>query len=86
MEYKQGQIIKGTIAISISAILWGFDGVVLTPSLFNLDVSYVVLVLHILPFLVMNIFLFKQYKQLKVFVRQDYITIALVALDRKSDV
>jgi len=28
----------------------------------------------------MNIFLFKQYNQLKVFVRQDYITIALVAL------
>lgn len=80
MEYKQGQIIKGTIAISISAILWGFDGVVLTPRLFNLDVSYVVLVLHILPFLLMNIFMFKQYKQLKVFVRQDYITIALVAL------
>lgn len=80
MEYKQGQIIKGTIAISFSAILWGFDGVVLTPSLFNLEVSYVVLVLHLLPFLVMNIFLFKQYKQLKVFVRQDYITIALVAL------
>lgn len=80
MEYKQGQIIKGTIAISFSAILWGFDGVVLTPSLFNLEVSYVVLVLHLLPFLVMNIFLFKQYKQLKVFVRQDYITMALVAL------
>lgn len=80
MEYKQGQLIKGTIAISISAILWGFDGVVLTPRLFNLDVSYVVLVLHLLPFLVMNIFMFRQYKQLKVFVRQDYITIALVAL------
>ena len=80
MEQKQGQLIKGTIAIGISAILWGFDGVVLTPRLFNLDVSFVVLVLHILPFLVMNIFLFKQYNQLKVFVRQDYITIALVAL------
>jgi len=80
MEQKQGQLIKGTIAIGISAILWGFDGVVLTPRLFNLDVSFVVLVLHLLPFLVMNIFLFKQYNQLKVFVRQDYITIALVAL------
>ena len=80
MEQKQGQLIRGTIAIGISAILWGFDGVVLTPRLFNLDVSFVVLVLHLLPFLVMNIFLFKQYNQLKVFVRQDYITIALVAL------
>lgn len=80
MEQKQGQIIKGSIAIGFSAILWGFDGVVLTPRLFNLDVSYVVFVLHLLPFLIMNIFMFKQYKNLKTFVRQDYITFALVAL------
>jgi drug/metabolite transporter (DMT)-like permease len=80
MEQKQGQLIKGTIAISFSAILWGFDGVVLTPRLFNLDVSYVVFVLHLLPFLIMNIFMFKQYKNLKTFVRQDYITFSLVAL------
>jgi drug/metabolite transporter (DMT)-like permease len=80
MGFKQSQIIKGTIAISISAILWGFDGVVLTPRLFNLNVSYVVFILHLLPFLVMNIFLFKQYKHLKTFVRQDYLTFAMVAI------
>lgn len=80
MTKQNSQVIKGTIAISISAILWGFDGVVLTPSLFNLEVGYVVFILHFIPFLLMNIFLFKQYKHLKTFVRQDYIGFTLVAL------
>ena len=80
MEQNQNQLIRGTAAIGFSAILWGFDGVVLTPRLFNLNVSFVVLVLHLLPFLLMNIFMFKQYKNLKLFVRQDYITFTLVAL------
>lgn len=79
MEHNK-QVIRGTIAISISAILWGFDGVVLTPRLYNLDVIYVVFMLHLIPFLLMNIFLFNQYKQLKNFVRQDYITYLLIAL------
>jgi len=80
MEQEQNQIIRGTLAISVAAILWGFDGVVLTPRLFNLDVVFVVLILHLIPFLLMNIFMFKQYKNLKNFVRQDYITFTLVAL------
>ena len=80
MTKPNSQLIKGTIAISISAIMWGFDGVVLTPRLFNLDVGYVVFMLHFIPFLLMNIFLFNQYKQLKTFSRQDYITFSLIAL------
>lgn len=72
--------IKGTIAIGLSAIMWGFDGVVLTPRLYNLDVGYVVFMLHIIPFLLMNLFLFRQYSNLKYFTKQDYITFSLVAL------
>lgn len=79
MDKQGNQILRGTIAISISAIMWGFDGVVLTPRLFNLDVLYVVFILHLFPFLLMNIFLFTQYKQLKNFVKQDYITFFLIA-------
>lgn len=79
MDKQGNQILRGTIAISISAIMWGFDGVVLTPRLFNLDVIYVVFMLHLIPFLLMNIFLFNQYKLLKTFVRQDYVTFFLVA-------
>lgn len=80
MQFSKNQLIAGTIAISISAILWGFDGVVLTPRLNNLDVIWVVFVLHAIPFLLMNIFLFKQYRNLSSFLKQDYILFFLVAL------
>lgn len=80
MFQGKNQIIAGTIAICISAILWGFDGVVLTPSLHNLDVTWVVFILHFLPFLIMNLFLFKQYSNLRTFVKQDYILFILVAV------
>lgn len=77
---KISEPIKGTIAIGLSAIMWGFDGVVLTPRLYNLDVGYVVFMLHMIPFLLMNLFLFRQYSNLKYFTKQDYITFSLVAL------
>ncbi len=80
MRFKNNQILIGTVAISISAIMWGFDGVVLTPRLYNLDVIWVVFVLHVIPFLLMNVFLFKQYKNLTTFLKQDYILFFLVAL------
>jgi drug/metabolite transporter (DMT)-like permease len=80
MEKENSQVVKGTIAISISAIMWGFDGVVLTPRLNNLDVIFVVFILHLIPFLLMNIFMFKQYSHLRNFLRQDYITFSLIAL------
>ncbi len=77
---RNREIIRGTAAIGFSAILWGFDGVVLTPRLHGLDVGYVVFMLHAIPFLLMNIFMFSEYKQLKTFLRQDYITFALIAV------
>ena len=79
MNFENKTILKGTIAISISAILWGFDGVVLTPRLYNLNVVYVVFMLHLIPFILMNLFLFKQYKQLNLFVKQDFIIMLLIA-------
>ena len=72
--------IIGAITVSIASIMWGFDGVVLTPRLYNLEVSYVVFVLHLIPFLLMNVFLFKTYKHLKTFSSQDYAIFFLVAL------
>ncbi len=77
---RNREIIRGTAAIGFSAILWGFDGVVLTPRLHGLNVGYVVFMLHAIPFLLMNIFMFSEYKQLKTFLRQDYITFVLIAV------
>jgi drug/metabolite transporter (DMT)-like permease len=73
-------IIIGAGAVSLAAILWGLDGIVLTPRLYNLEVSFVVFVLHALPFLIMQPFLFKHYRYLKKFTTADYIVMMLIAL------
>jgi len=78
MSNKKQSII-GAVAVSVSAILWGLDGVVLTPRLYNLDVSYVVFILHLIPFILMNVFLFKEYRHLKTFSSSDVFTLLLIA-------
>jgi len=73
-------VIIGVIAISLAATMWGLDGVVLTPRLYNLDVGLVVFILHALPFLLMHTFLYKEYSCLKKFTWKDYLIILLIAL------
>lgn len=70
----------GAIAISIAAAFWGIDGVVLTPRLYNLEVAFVVFMLHALAFTIMNTFLFKEYRELKRFTSSDFYTFFLIAL------
>lgn len=77
---EKRQILLGALAVSVSAIFWGFDGIVLTPRLYNLDVAYVVFMLHAIPFLVMNILLFREYKHIKTFTTSDIIFFGLIAL------
>ncbi len=79
MEASKKVTLTGGIAISFSAILWGLDGIVLTPQLYNLDVGYVVFILHLIPFLLMNIFLYKEYNKIRIFNASDYFTLILVA-------
>jgi drug/metabolite transporter (DMT)-like permease len=73
-------IITGAVSISIAAIMWGLDGVVLTPRLYNLDVGFVVFFLHALPFLIMQAFMHKHYRHLKTFTGRDYLILFLIAL------
>jgi drug/metabolite transporter (DMT)-like permease len=70
----------GAFAISIAAAFWGLDGIVLTPHLYNLNVAFVVFMLHALAFLIMNTFLFNEYKAIRRFNRSDFITFLLIAL------
>ena len=72
--------IIGAVSISLAAVMWGLDGVVLTPRLYNLDVGWVVLILHALPFILMHSFLYKEYVALRIFTRQDYLVILMIAL------
>jgi len=79
MENKKN-VLLGAVLISLSAILWGFDGVVLTPRLGNLNISFVVFVLHLFPFLLMNLFLLKRYKLLKKLSRNETIALFGIAI------
>jgi len=72
--------IRGTFAIAIAAIMWGFDGVVLTPRLYNLDVGFVVFILHLIPFILMNLFMFRQYRFIKEFNSKDVLIFLSIAL------
>ncbi len=65
--------------IALSASLWGLDGVILTPRLSNLNVIFVVFLLHALPFLLMNTFLFNHYKELKKLDKKSFYSLVLVS-------
>lgn len=60
--------------------MWGFDGIVLTPRLYNLPVIFVVFILHAIPFMIMNPFLYKAYGELKRFDKGDFLMFFLIAL------
>lgn len=72
--------VKGALAVAFSAMLWGVDGILLTPQLYNLNTSFVVFLLHLFPFVLMNIFFFREYRHLKTMTRSDFIYFMLVAL------
>ena len=78
---KSGKsLVVGSLAICISASLWGLDGIVLTPQLYNLNINFVVFILHALPFLLMNIFFFREYRHLATFSGRDFLFLFLVSL------
>lgn len=72
--------VAGSLAVAVSAILWGVDGILLTPQLYNLNTAFVVFVIHLFPFLLMNLFFFKEYRLLKTMTRSDLLFFFLIAL------
>jgi len=52
--------IKGALLVCLAATMWGFDGIALTPRLFNLHVPFVVFILHLLPLILMSIIFGKE--------------------------
>ena len=70
----------GALLICLSAALWGLDGVVLTPRLANLPVPFVVFLLHAIPFLLMQPFLFRSYRRLRRMEARGWLALALVAM------
>lgn len=81
MKNKTGKsVISGAIVIGISATFWGFDGIVLTPRLYNLPVPFVVFILHLVPFLIMNLFLYNRYKNIKLLNKTEMFSLLMVAV------
>jgi drug/metabolite transporter (DMT)-like permease len=70
----------GAAFICLSAALWGLDGVVLTPRLANLPVPFVVFLLHVIPFAIMQPFLWRSYGRLRIMPARGWLALALVAL------
>ena len=79
---KLSAVIGGAFAVSLASILWGFDSIVLTPNLrnFNDNVEFVVFVLHLIPFVFMQPFFYKKYKELATHSWKEIGGMFLVAL------
>jgi drug/metabolite transporter (DMT)-like permease len=78
---KSGKtLILGSLAICFSASLWGLDGILLTPQLYNLNIVFVVFILHALPFTLMNLFLSREYRHLRTLSVKEMVFLALIAL------
>jgi len=77
---KNREATIGAALICLSAALWGMDGVVLTPRLSNLSVPFVVFLLHAVPFILMQPFLWHSYTRLRRMTVKGWMALALVAL------
>ena len=73
-------VFTGAMAICVAATLWGLDGVVLTPRLYSIDIGLVVFIFHALPFLIMNVFMYREYRHLKEFTKGDVLMFFLLSL------
>ena len=79
-ENRHNTRIAGALAVAVSAMLWGIDGILLTPHLYNLNTAFVVFIIHLFPFLLMNLFFFREYRYLKTMSRSDLLYFILIAL------
>lgn len=79
-ESQQNTKVIGAFAVALSAMLWGVDGILLTPQLYNLNTAFVVFIIHLFPFLLMNLFFFREYRYLKAMTRSDLLYFSLIAL------
>ncbi len=80
IKYFRSSVFAGSLAIGISAISWGLDGIALTPHLYNLNIGFVVFIVHVIPFIIMHTFLYKEYRKLALVSAKDIFILTLVAI------
>lgn len=73
--------LKGALLVCLAATMWGFDGIVLTPRLYHLNVPFVVFVLHLIPFIGMTLLFGKdEVSNIKKLSRNDLFFYFCIAL------
>lgn len=78
---KELQKIKyAPLFIIFAAVLWGFDGIILRPSLYVLPVTLVVFIESLLTTVLLTPILFKQLKTIKLIQQKDLLAFFAVAL------
>lgn len=81
---KKNNMILGGFLIIIAAIMWGLDGILLTPSYFSkfhfYDVNFIVFIAHAIPTFILSVLFTKQFKMLKTFTKSDYLFFMLIAV------
>ncbi len=80
MPENGNKISYGALYIALASMLWGLDGVVLTPRLSGIPVFLVVFILHLIPFLMMNLFWHGKYNRLRRLDTQGWISLLLVSI------
>lgn len=76
----RGGSARYALAICLAATLWGLDSVVFTPRLGNLPVLFVVFLLHLVPFLLLQPFLMGSYRKLLRMTWRGWLTLFLVGV------
>ena len=81
---KKNNTVLGGSLIVIAAIIWGLDGVLLTPSYFSkfhfYDVKFIVFIAHAIPTLILSVFISEKFKELRNFTKGDFLFFGLIAL------
>lgn len=81
---KTNKMFLGSILVIFAAMMWGLDGVLLTPLYFSkfnfFDVNFIVFIAHAIPTLILSIFFHKEYKKIRNFTRSDFLFLILIAL------
>jgi drug/metabolite transporter (DMT)-like permease len=80
MSGQNGSRTIGALAICAAALLWGLDGVALTPRLNALPVAFVVFLLHLVPFALMQPFLYRRYRSFAALPGREWLFLLLVSL------
>jgi len=78
MKTNNRDIIIGSGAVILAALLWSLDGVFIRPKLYALDAGMVVLIEHALGFVLLSPFFFLNWKKIKALGRKDWLAVLWV--------